>query len=33
VVSNLPARNRSLSGRDDLLKLLHASLQAERRRR
>jgi hypothetical protein len=32
VVSNLPARNRSLSGRDDLLKL-HASLQAERRRR
>jgi TIR domain/NB-ARC domain len=28
-ISNLPARNRHFSGRDDLLKQLHASLQAE----
>jgi tetratricopeptide (TPR) repeat protein len=30
-VSNLPARNRNFSGRDELLKDLHASLQAESR--
>jgi hypothetical protein len=28
-VSNLPARNRNFSGRDELLEQLHASLQAE----
>jgi tetratricopeptide (TPR) repeat protein len=28
-VSNLPARNRNFSGRDDLLEQLHASLQVE----